>query len=110
MYSIYTALLRLLRDGEERSEGPDAQCRENEVYYNTRKNTRHETQQKRKKTGGLPLWYATPLVGYPSGSLPTLAHKISTGRLNIGDTTKPPNRPDDNRRTFKRRETRRGTR
>ena len=49
-------MLRLLRDGEETSEGPDAQCRENEVYYNTRENTSHETQQKRKETGGLPLW------------------------------------------------------
>ena len=45
------------KDGEERSEGPDAQCREKKVYYKT--TTQDVTQQKKSK-----------LVGYPSGRPP----------------------------------------
>ena len=36
-----------LQDSEERSEGPDAQCNGNKVYYKTQ-NTRHETIKREK--------------------------------------------------------------
>ena len=64
-------LLHYYKEGEERSEGPDAQCKGNTrfiiIYKGEKKKTIHENTNQhttRNNKKGKLNWRATPLVGY----------------------------------------------